>query len=155
MTKTLFECCTNVVLGSPYLLERVSLHLPRQISYFLLYLSLETRNQLAVRKIIEKWPHPDLSLNFLAESSLCLRHRCNTLRCLEPHEYMQVFGSYARYSCDEVVSSVFEGVFYNLYSYSAITRNRVGLRVFNMSSVVVAVHQGILCHIVLCMDSCN
>jgi hypothetical protein len=108
--KSLFVYCTSVVLGSPYLLERASLHLPRKISYFLLYLALESRKQLAVRKLVEKWPHTDLVLDFLSESSLCRRHRCATSHCLEPHEYMGVFGSYARYSRQRNVSSLLEGV---------------------------------------------
>lgn len=142
LTKTLFECCTNVVLCSPYLLERVSLHLPRGISYFLLYLALETRNQLAVRKIVAKWPHEDLTLDFLSKSLLCRRHRSNTQHCLEPHEYMRVFGSYARYSCHEVVSSLLEGVFYNLYTFCAGSdEDAVGLRVFDMSYVIVDICQ--------------
>ena len=138
MTKTLFEYCTSTVLGSPYLLERVSLYLPRGISYFLLYIALETRNQLAVRKIVEKWPHKYLTLDFLSESSLCMRHRANMPHCLEPHEYMHVFGSYTRHSSYEMVSSLLEGVFYNLY---CCTDEHVGLCVFDMSSVILGVHQ--------------
>ena len=140
--KSLFEYCTTTVLGSLHLLERASLHLPRNISYFLLYLALEFRNQLAVRKLVEKWPHVNLGLDFLSESSLCRRHRCATSHCLEPHEYMGVFGSYARYSCQENVSSLLEGVFYNIYSYSSSTTvDRVGLQCFDMSDVIINVQQ--------------
>ena len=144
---TLFESCALVVLGSPYILGRASLYLPRDISYFLLYHAFETRNQLAVKKLIEKWPHGDLTLNFLAESSLCRRNRCNTPHCLEPHEYMDVFGSYARYSSHEIVASVLEGVFYNVYCYhSATGGERLGLGLglcrVDMCSVIIDTVQG-------------
>ena len=128
-----------MVLGSPYLLDRASLHLPRGISYFLLYLALESHNQLAVKKLVEKWPHGDLTLDFLSQSQLCRRHRCSDARCLEPHEYMGVFGSYTRYSNTEMVASLLEGVFYNLYSYHGLvgSQQHVGLRHVDMSAVVI------------------
>ena len=134
----LFGKCTAVVLGSPHLLDRASLHLPRGISYFLLYLALESHNQLAVKKLVEKWPHGDLTLDFLAQSSLCRRHRCSGPHCLEPHEYMGVFGSYARYSSADILSSLLEGVFYNLYYYlEQVGSQNVGLRSLDMSAVVI------------------
>ena len=142
---SLFEYCTRVILHSPYLLERASFHLPRGISCFLLYLALETRNQLAVRKLVEKWPHSHLTLDLLS-SPLCRRHRSTMPHCLEPHEYMGVFGSYARYSCYETVSSLLEGVFYNLYLYSGMTGGSVGLRSFDISYVIVDVCQGKICN---------
>ena len=138
MSRILFEMCTAVVLGSLYLLDRASLHLPRGISYFLLYLALESHNQLAVKKLVEKWPHGDLTLDFLAQSSLCRRHRCSGPHCLEPHEYMGVFGSYARYSSTDIVSSLLEGVFYNLYYYHGqVGSQSVGLRSWDMSAVII------------------
>ena len=136
MSRTLFEKCTAVVLGSPYLLDRASLHLPRGISYFLLYLALESHNQLAVKKLVEKWPHGDLTLDFLAQSSLCRRHRCSGPHCLEPHEYMGVFGSYARYSSADILSSLLEGVFYNLYHYHGLPVE-LGLRHVDTSCIVL------------------
>lgn len=144
--QSLFENCTGVILSSPYLLERASFHLPRGISYFLLYLALETRNHHAVRKLVEKWPHSDLTLNFLS-SPLCRSHRSTTPQCLEPHEYGGVFGSYARYSCNQNVSSLLKGVFYNMYFYSRIPGGSIGLRGLDMSDVVVNVQQGkVICN---------
>ena len=131
---SLFERCTSVVLGSPYLLDRASIHLPHRIGGFLLYLALETRNQLAVRKLVEKWPHPELTLDFLS-NPLCRRHRGATPHCLEPHEYMGVLGSYARNSSHENVSGLLEGVFYNLYLYSSVTGG--GLRAVDMAALIV------------------
>ncbi|CAI8045765.1 hypothetical protein GBAR_LOCUS25316, partial [Geodia barretti] len=136
-SRTLYEKCTAVVLGSPYLLDRASLHLPRGISYFLLYLALESHNQLAVKKLVEKWPHGDLTLDFLAQSSLCRRHRCSGPHCLEPHEYMGVFGSYARYSSTDIVSSLLEGVFYNLYYHHRGLPVELGLRHVDTSCIVL------------------
>ena len=137
----LFKKCTDVVLGSPYLLDRASLHLPRGISYFLLYLALESHNQLAVKKLVEKWPHEDLTLDFLSQSPLCRRHRCSDARCLEPHEYMGVFGSYTRYSSTEMVASLLEGVFYNyFYSYHGLVG--LGLRHLDMSAVLLDAEKG-------------
>ena len=138
MSERLFETCISLVLKSPYLLERASLHLPQGISYFLLYLALETGNQLAVKKLVEKWPYEDLTLDFVSESWLCRRHRCSSPSCLEPHEYMGVFGSYVRYSSMEMVSSLLEGVFYNLYHYHGVLgAEQVGLRRLDMSAVVI------------------
>lgn len=139
--QSLFENCTAVVLGSPHLFERASFHLPRGISYFLLYLALETGNHHAVRKLVEKWPHSDLTLNFLS-SPLCRGHRSAMPHCLEPHEYGDVFGSYARYSCNQNVSSLLEGVFYNVYFYSRIAGGSTGLCCLDMSDIVVNVQQG-------------
>ena len=135
----LFERCTAVVLGSPYLLDRASLHLPRRISYFLLYLALESRNQLAVEKLVAKWPHADLTLDFLSQQcGLIRRHIVSRPHCLEPHEYTGLFGSYARYSSADIVSSLLEGVFYNLYNYHGLDRSpNGGLRSLDISAVVI------------------
>ena len=131
--KSLFDSCTSVVLGSSYLLQRASLHLPRGVSHFLLYLALESRQQLAVRKLVEKWPHGDLTLDFLT-NSLCKRYRCSTRHCLEPHEYMGAFSSYARHSCYENVTGAL-GVFYNLYYGVQGAAN--GLRTVDLSAIVI------------------
>lgn len=137
----MFENCTSVVLSSPYLLERASFHLPRGISYFLLYLALETRNQHAVKKLVEKWPHSDLKLDFLS-SPLCRSHRSTMPHCLEPHEYGGVFGSYARYSCNQNVFGLLEGVFYNMFFYRSATESSIGLHSVDMSAIVVNVPHG-------------
>ena len=153
MSRTLYEKCTAVVLGSPYLLDRASLHLPRGISYFLLYLALESHNQLAVKKLVEKWPHGDLTLDFLAQSSLCRRHRCSGPHCLEPHEYMGVFGSYARYISTDIVSSLLEGVFYNLYYHHRGLPVELGLRHVDTSCIVLDAEKCELKNLVMCCNS--
>ena len=155
---SLFEKCCSQVLCSPCLLDRASLHLPRGVSYFLLYLAVETGNQLAVKKLVEKWPHGDLSLDFVSESWLCRRRLYRSPRCLEPHEYMGVFGSYARYSSLEIVSSLLEGVFYNLYHYHGVEgAEHVGLRRLDMSAVVIDEEKCEAIHYIhhSCVSSCT
>lgn len=140
MVQSLFDTCVSVILGSSYLLERASLHLPQGIAHFLLYLAVESRNQLAVRNLVEKWPHGDLALDFLS-NPVCRGHRMASQHCLEPHEYMGVFGSYARYSCHENVSSLLEGIFHNLYRYRT-DESGAGLQTVDISAVTVSGQQG-------------
>lgn len=140
MVQSLFDICVSVILGSSYLLERASLHLPQGIAHFLLYLAVESRNQLAVRNLVEKWPYRDLALDFLS-NPVCRGHRMASQHCLEPHEYMGVFGSYARYSCHENVSSLLEGIFHNLYRYRT-DESGAGLQTVDISAVTVGGQQG-------------
>ena len=66
--------------------------------------------------------------------------------CIEPHEYMGVFCSYASFSCRENVSSLFEGVFRNVYRHRVDESSACGLREVDFSTVVVEGQQGkVLC----------
>ena len=54
---------------------------------------------------------------------------------------MGVFGSYARYSCHENVSSLLEGIFHNLYRYRT-DESGAGLQTVDISAVTVSGQQG-------------
>ena len=62
--------------------------------------------------------------------------------CIEPHEYMGVFCSYASFSCRGNVSSLLEGVFRNVYHYRVDGSSACGLREVDLSTVVVEGQQG-------------
>ena len=86
----LFQLCCNTALESIYLLEQIPFCLPKSVVEFLLILACEKRKALAVQKLVELWPYPELTLNHV-ESKFWRTAKANTAECLAPREYFGIF----------------------------------------------------------------
>ena len=86
----LFQLCCTTALGSIFLLEQIPFCLPKSVVEFLLILACEKRKTLAVQKLIELWPYPELTLNHV-ENKFWRTTKANTAECLAPREYFGIF----------------------------------------------------------------
>ena len=86
----LFQLCCNAALGSLFLLEKMPFCLPKSVLEFLFILALEKGNTLAVQKLVEMWPYPELTLNHV-ENKFWRIAKANTAQCLAPREYLGIF----------------------------------------------------------------
>lgn len=121
---SLFDACLDSILQCSSLSARVCEDL--SIGQYLLYSALEKLvygerdSDIMVRKLIEKWPHSQLSFDF--KDNLLVRERPvlrkatvgQLKRCLEPFEYYGLRGvSKSRYS--KCASEIAVGLFNHVY----------------------------------------
>ena len=114
---SLFDSCVSCILNSPYLLARASLFLPKKISHYLLFEACEKSNLVAVKKLVETWPHKELNFDFL-RNSLCRQWKETSGSCLEPHEYFGIVPVFHKYASCALTVAV--GVFDNLLSHATL-----------------------------------
>ena len=114
---SLFDSCVSCILNSPYLLARASLFLPKKISHYLLFEACEKSNLVAVKKLVETWPHKELNFDFLT-NSLCRQWKETSGSCLEPHEYFGIVPIVHKYASCALTVAV--GVFDNLLSHATM-----------------------------------
>lgn len=108
--ESLFDLCVRVVLHSPSLSEKASLHLPQTLSHYVLFEACRSKNFAAIEKLVEAWSHPNLSFDFLA-FPFCRRRRELSRNCLLAPEYFDVYSSLELAPC---ITSVAVGLFNNV-----------------------------------------
>ena len=136
---TLFHLCVEEIFQSPSLSEKAALHLPLRISQYILYEACHGKNFAAVEKLVEAWPHPTLSFDFLS-FPFCRQRRESSKSCLLAPEYFDVDSSNELAPC---VTSITVGVFRNmqrqLYHWSD---SYTQLQVVDMSCICTSVDNG-------------
>ena len=135
----LFDLCVEVILQSPNLCEKGVLHLPLRISQYLLREACHRKNFVAVEKLVEVWPHPTISFDFLS-FPLCRQRQESSESCLLAPEYFDVGSSN---ELDPCVTSIAVGVFRKvqrqIYQKSTSCNQ---LRVVDTSRICAAVDNG-------------
>ena len=133
MVVSLFNLCVEVVLQSASLSKKAALHLPLRISQYILYEACCSKNFVAVEKLVEAWPHPTLSFDFLS-FPLCKRRRESSKSCLLAPEYFNVDSNDELAPC---ITSIAVGVFRNVQQrvYSCNSLQVVDLSGIRTSSI--------------------
>ncbi len=108
--KSLFDVCVKVILNSVSLLRRASVILPKKIAQLILFEACSSKNHIAVEAVVETWPHPKLSFDFMS-NTFCRRRKELGQCCIEPHEFYNVHSTDQYSSC---VPAIVLGLFYNL-----------------------------------------
>ena len=117
----LFQLCCSTALASIFLLRRIPFCLPKAVVEFLLILACEERNPLAVQKLVEMWPYPQLTLNHV-ENKFWRTAQAITAGCLAPREYFGIFCWKALTA--DLVSAIALGLFNHvMYRRSALEAN--------------------------------
>ena len=133
----LFDLCVEVVLQSPSLSVKAALHLPQRISQYLLYEACHGKKFAAVEKLVEAWPYPTLSFDFLS-FPLCRQRRESSKSCLLAPEYFNVDSNNELAPC---ITSIAVGVFRNVQQQ--IHRDSCSqLQVVDMSHICASVDNG-------------
>lgn len=107
----LLDLCVSVILHSPSLSEKAPLHLPQKLSYYILYEACKNKNFVSVEKLVEAWPYPTLSLDFLSFPAVKLSLESSS-RCLLTPEYFNIYSSLELAPC---ITSIAVGLFNNVY----------------------------------------
>ena len=89
---------------------------------------------MAVKKLVETWPHKELNFDFLT-NPLCRQRKEITCSCLEPHEYFGIVSEFHKYASCALTIAV--GVFDNLLSHVTMG-TPPSLEVIDLSSIHVA-----------------
>lgn len=108
----LFNDCINVILSSVGLVKLAAVHLPKHISHYILFEACQAKNHGAVEAIVEAWPHPEITFDFMS-NGLCRRQKQFRPECIEAHDYFNIFGSNEHTLC---IPSIMLGVFNNIYT---------------------------------------
>jgi hypothetical protein len=130
----LFDLCVEVILHSPSLSEKAALHLPLKISQYILHEACQGENFTAVEKLVEAWPHPALSFDFLS-FPFCRQRRESSKSCLLAPEYFDVDSNNKLAPC---ITSIAVGVFRNVQR-CIHHRSCSQLQVINMSCIYASV----------------
>lgn len=138
---SLFDACVELLIGSLDMSGQASQHLPKKLTQYLLFLAMQRLRQgvlnsdFIVHKIIEKWPHEEISFDFKSNVLVRTRPRNDTeliTRCLEPQEYYDLRGLFksrlTRYAKDVAV-----GLFNHVYHGDR--EGTVSLRTVDLSDV--------------------
>lgn len=142
--QTLFDLCVEVILRSPNLSEKAALHLPQRLSQYLLYHACHGSNFAAVEKLVEAWPHPTLSFNFLS-FPFCRQRRESSKSCLLAPEYFDVDSSNELALC---VASIAMGVFRNVQRCIHLGSDSCSqLQIVDMSCICASVDNGEYSHL--------
>lgn len=135
---SLFDLCVEVILQSPSLSEKAALHLPQKISQYVLYEACHGKKFAAVEKLVEAWPHPTLSFDFLS-FPLCRQRRESSKSCLLAPEY---FGVDSNNELTPCITSITVGVFKNVQRQVYHSDPGSQLQVVDMSQICAAVDNG-------------
>ena len=138
---SLFDLCVEVVLRSPSLSEKAALHLPRRISQYVLYEACYSKNFVAVEKLVESWPHPTLSFDFLS-FPFCRQRRESSRSCLLTPEYFNIHSSDELAPC---LTSITVGVFKNVQRQVHLGGSCSHLQVVDISHIHASIDNGELC----------
>ena len=97
--RALFDICVDLLLSSLDMSERASRHLPKKFTQYLLSIAMERlrrgelNSDFTIHKLIEKWPHEQLSFNFKSNPLARNRPRSRQeYRGCMPHEYYGLRG---------------------------------------------------------------
>ena len=112
-------------------MRRAPLHFPQKISHYLLYEACRAGNMVAVQSLIEMWPYPNLSFDFLS-NPLCRLKKEASSSCLEPHEYYGIFCTDEFALC---IPSIAVGVFHNMYR--CLCGHKPLMKCVDMSDIMV------------------
>ena len=135
----LFDLCVEVVLHSPSLSEKAAIHLPQRISQYILHEACYGKNVAAVAKLVEAWPHPTLSFDFLS-FPFCRQRRESSKSCLLAPEYFSVDSSNDFAPC---ITSIAVGVFRNVQRQIYHRSDSCSqLQVVDMSCICTSVDNG-------------
>ena len=86
----LFDTCVSVILSSLELVKQAAIHLPKNISHYILFEACRVHNIGAVQAIVSSWPHSEITFDFMS-NGLCRRRRQLEPECIRAHEYFNVW----------------------------------------------------------------
>ena len=139
---TLFDACVSHILSSLEMCDMSSRRLPKKVAHYLMYVAIErlrrgeTNSDFIVHKLIEKWPHQELSFNFRS-NPMVVNKTLEVRDCVEPHDYFGLRGvSKTRLSIS--LKDVAVGLFNHVYHgdrQGEIQLTSVDLRDVQMSGI--------------------